>query len=50
MIDILKEVESAVSIGIGGHIRPDGDCIGACMAMYLYLIKNCPDKKVYVYL
>ena len=50
MIDILKEVESAESIGIGGHIRPDGDCIGACMAMYLYLIKNCPDKKVYVYL
>ena len=50
MIDILKEVESAQSIGIGGHIRPDGDCIGSCMAMYLYLTKCCPDKKIFVYL
>ena len=50
MIDILEEVKSAESIAIAGHIRPDGDCIGACMAMYLYLKKNCPDKKIYVYL
>ena len=50
MIDILEEVKSAESIAIAGHIRPDGDCIGACMAMYLYHKKNCPDKKIYVYL
>jgi phosphoesterase RecJ-like protein len=50
MIDILKEIGSAESIAIGGHIRPDGDCIGSCMAMYLYLKKMLPDRKVYVYL
>ena len=50
MIDILKEIGSAESIAIGGHIRPDGDCIGSCMAMYLYLKKMLPDRRVYVYL
>ena len=40
MIDILEEVKGAKSIAVGGHIRPDGDCIGSCMAMYLYLKKH----------
>ena len=41
---------SAKTIGISGHIRPDGDCIGSCMGMYLYLIKNYPDIRVDVFL
>ena len=28
------------TIGISGHIRPDGDCVGSCMGLYLYLKKN----------
>ena len=24
-------IGDARTIGIGGHIRPDGDCIGSCM-------------------
>lgn len=51
--DIRKEVWKAVSeariIGICGHIRPDGDCVGSCMAMYQYIKKEYPDKDVYVY-
>ena len=51
MINILEEVKGASSIAIGGHIRPDGDCVGSCMGMYLYLKKVLPDTvKVNVYL
>ena len=50
MINIAKEVENAGSIAISGHIRPDGDCVGSCLAMYLYLKKIKPECKVHIYL
>lgn len=50
METIKESIENAASIGIGGHVRPDGDCIGSCLAMYYYLKKKYPDKKVDVYL
>ena len=43
MEKIIDEVREAKSIGISGHIRPDGDCIGSCMAMYMYLSKVMPE-------
>ena len=30
MNKILDEVKGATTIAIGGHIRPDGDCVGSC--------------------
>ncbi len=50
MFNIYDEVAEASSIAIGGHIRPDGDCVGSCMSMYLFLKKVFPEKKVDVYL
>ncbi len=47
---IAEEVKDAGRIGIGGHIRPDGDCVGACMALYLYLRKVFPEKTVELFL
>ncbi len=47
---IAVEVKDAGAIGIGGHIRPDGDCVGACMALYLYLKKIYPEKRVELFL
>ena len=38
------------SVGISGHIRPDGDCVGSCLAMYNYIITYYPDIDVHVYL
>lgn len=49
-IKLLKECESAGTIVIAGHTGPDGDCIGSCMAMYLYLKKALPDADVRVFL
>ncbi len=42
--------ESADSIMIAGHIRPDGDCVGACIASYHYLHNIYPEKDIDVYL
>lgn len=38
------------SIIITGHKRPDGDCIGACIATYYYLEGIYPEKNIKVYL
>lgn len=46
-------VKNAESIAIAGHIRPDGDCAGACFALYNYLQENYNssfDKKIDVYM
>lgn len=49
-MNIYDEVKGAVTIGISGHIRPDGDCIGAAVGLYLYLKKACPSADVQVML
>lgn len=43
-------VKDAGRIGISGHIRPDGDCIGSVMGLYLYLRKKYPEKQIQVFL
>lgn len=50
MLNLLQECSGAKTIGITGHVRPDGDCVGSCMALYLYLKKVMPDAEVLVYL
>lgn len=47
-INLLEECKDAKSIVISGHIRPDGDCVGSCLAMYLYLKKAFADTEVSV--
>lgn len=46
----LEAIEKAGSIGIAGHVRPDGDCYGSCMGLYNYIKEEFPDKEVSVYL
>ena len=50
MKNIAEVLEGVKTVGIGGHIRPDGDCVGSCMGMYLYLKKALPDAQIDVYL
>ena len=47
---IIDELKDAKSIAIGGHIRPDGDCVGSAMGLYLYLQKEMPGAEINVYL
>lgn len=43
-------LETVSTVSIGGHIRPDGDCVGSCMGLYLYIKEKFPQIKVNVYL
>lgn len=45
-MNLLKELEGANTIGITGHIRPDGDCIGSVMGTYLFLKKVMPQATI----
>ena len=38
------------TVGIAGHVNPDGDCVGSTTAMYLYLKENYPELSVDLYL
>ena len=49
-MNLMKECNDAKRIGITGHIRPDGDCVGSCLALSLYLHKVCPKAEITVYL
>lgn len=50
MNGLMSAVQKADTIAIGGHVRPDGDCIGSCMGLYGYLKNSYPKKTVCVYL
>lgn len=47
---ILDELEGCAAIGISGHENPDGDCVGSCMGLALYLKKAMPAARVDVFL
>lgn len=49
-MDLLQECRDARSIAISGHVRPDGDCVGACLALYQYLAKCLPGTYLKVFL
>lgn len=47
---LIEAVKRASSIAVGGHVRPDGDCVGSCMGVYQYVRDNFPEKEIHVYL
>lgn len=50
-MSILTELaQSAQTIVILGHERPDGDCVGSCLAVWNYLAEQYPEKTIQVYL
>lgn len=49
-MDLKQIAGDADTILIAGHLRPDGDCTGACVAACRYLRNAFPEKKIDVYL
>lgn len=49
-MNILQECQGVSRIAITGHVRPDGDCVGSCLALFQYLQKRMPQARVQVYL
>ena len=43
-------LDGAKTIAVSGHVRPDGDCVGSCMAIAGYIRDNYKDRSVDVYL
>lgn len=50
MIDLDFLLAEADTVAISGHLNPDGDCVGSCLAMYNYIKAYYPDKNVTLYL
>lgn len=43
-------LEGQLHIGITGHQKPDGDCVGSTLALYYYLKNNYPSLDIDVFL
>lgn len=50
MSRLIEMAQNAERIAILGHVRPDGDCVGSCLAVCNYLLEQYPEKTVQVYL
>lgn len=50
MIDLDLILKDKKEIAIGGHVRPDGDCVGSVLGMYNYIREYYPDANVKAYL
>lgn len=50
MSELKNIAKDAQDIIITGHKRPDGDCLGACVAAYHYLRSAYPEKNIKIYL
>ncbi len=51
MMNSLSEQLAGIhSVAIAGHVKPDGDCIGSCLAVYNYIKDYYPQILAEVYL
>lgn len=49
-MNLIHECKDARRIGISGHARPDGDCVGAVLGLQMYLRKCLQSAEVKVFL
>lgn len=50
MKDLDSQLLDVTTAAIAGHVRPDGDCVGSCLATYNYIKDNYPQIQVDLYL
>ena len=50
MLNLREILQGVKTAAILGHIRPDGDCIGSCLALYNYIETYFPEIQAKVYL
>ncbi len=43
-------IQGVKTVAVSGHIRPDGDCVGACLGLSAWLLDRYPELTVDVYL
>lgn len=50
MKDLASQLEQVKTVAIAGHVRPDGDCVGSCLATYNYIRTWYPKIEADIYL
>ena len=50
MRDLASQLAQVKTVAIVGHVRPDGDCVGSCLATYNYIAEWFPQIKADIYL
>lgn len=50
MLNLTSLLQGVKTVAIAGHVHPDGDCVGSCIGLKLYLETCFPDIKTTVYL
>ena len=50
MFNLQGVLQGVKTVAILGHVRPDGDCVGSCLALYNYIEQYYPEIKATVYL
>ncbi len=50
MENLASQLEHVSTVAILGHVRPDGDCVGSCLATWNYINTWFPAVKATVYL
>lgn len=50
MIELKKELEGIHTVAISGHIRPDGDSVGACIGLWHYIRENFEQIEAQIWL
>ncbi len=50
MKDLASQLTQVKTVAIAGHVRPDGDCVGSCLATYNYITTWFPQIQADVYL
>ena len=49
-MQLQKELEGVTTVAIAGHIRPDGDSVGACIGLWTYINDNYPQVEADMWL
>lgn len=50
MIALDAKLKGVHTVGIAGHVRPDGDCVGSTLAVYNYVREYYPDIQAEIHL
>lgn len=50
MNNLDSQLEGVRTVAIAGHVKPDGDCVGSCLATYNYIRTQFPKIQAVVYL
>ena len=49
-LNLDEKISAAQTVAIAGHVKPDGDCVGSSMGLYLYLTEQYPQIETDVFL